>query len=107
MFLLPLIFLPFIFFMAINRLIRIPVALRRGELHVPVRCHRMLVVAGTGAYLLLLAYTASLFVAICKVILFASDVLAAWLPLVGYVAAYPLVYLAAAWVFYYALKKLP
>jgi hypothetical protein len=107
MFLLPLIFLPFIFFMAINRLIRIPVALRRGELHVPVRRHRMLVVAGTGAYLLLLAYTASLFVAICKVILFAPDVLAAWLHLVGYVAAYPLVYLAAAWVFYYALKKRP
>lgn len=105
MFLLPLIFLPFIFFMAINRLIRIPVALHRGELHVPALRRRMLVLAGLGAYLLLFAYTMGLFVALGKVILFAPNVVTAWLPLAGYVAAYPLVYLAAAWVFYYAFKK--
>ena len=104
MFLLPLIFLPFVFIMAINRLIRIPVGLRRAELHVPALQRHMLVFAGAGAYLLLLVYTIGLFVVITKGVFFTSDAVAALLHAAGYVAAYPLVYMVAAWVFYYTFR---
>lgn len=104
MFLLPLIFLPFVFIMAINRLVRIPVGLHRGELHVPSLRRRRLVVAGAVAYLLLLSYTVGLFFLIAKGVLFTSDAVTALLHAAGYVAAYPLVYIIAAWVFYYAFR---
>ena len=104
MFLLPLIFLPFVFIMAINRLIRIPVGLHRGELHVPALQRGMLMFAGAGAYLLLLGYTIGLFVVITKGVLFTSDVVTALLHAAGYAAAYPLVYMVAAWVFYYTFR---
>lgn len=104
MFLLPLIFLPFVFVMAINRLVRIPVGLRRGELHVPARGRRRLAVAGAGAYLLLLGYTVGLVVVIAEGVLLTSDAVTALLHAAGYVAAYPLVYMVAAWVFYYAFR---
>lgn len=105
MFLLPLILLPFIFMMAVNRSIRIPLALRRGELHVLVRRRRSLAVAAAAGYLLLLIYTAVLSVAILQAALLEPDAAVAWLALAGYIAAYPLVYMAVAWVFYHALKK--
>lgn len=104
MFLLPLICLPFVFILAFNRLIRIPLALWRGELQVPARRRRMLMLAGTAAYLLLLGYTVGLLVALCDAMFIAADTTAAWLHLAWYMAAYPLVYMAAAWIFYYALK---
>ena len=104
MFLLPLLFLPFVLIMAINRLIQIPIGLRRGELHVPAPRRRMLVLAGAAAYLLLLGYTVGFFVVIAEGVLLTSDAVTALLHAAGYAAAYPLVYMVAAWVFYHAFK---
>lgn len=107
MFVLPLIVLPFIFVMAVLRLWRIPAGLCTGRLQVPVRHRALLSVASAAAYLALLAYTLALGAALVRAGLFAPDRWPAYLSLAAYVLAYPLVYMAAAWIFYYGLKPGP
>lgn len=107
MFLIPLIVLPLIFILAVNRLYKIPVALWAGRLQVPAHRRLLLSVVSAAAYLMLMAYTIALSAALVRAVLFSANRFAAYLPLVGYVFAYPLVYLAAAWIFYYGLKPVP
>lgn len=80
-------------------------ALRSGELHFPAGRQRLAGPAAAAAYLLLLIYTAALLVAIFQAVLNAQDAVAAWIALAGYMAAYPLIYMAVAWVFHHSLKK--
>lgn len=89
MFGLTVIALPFLFMLAVYRLVQIPMQLRSGALQV---------LATTVACLALLAYTVALLVALVHLPL-SADRFSAYLPLAAYVLAYPLVYLAAAWGF--------
>jgi hypothetical protein len=104
MFVLPAIVLPFIFILAVYRLYQIPTKLLSGELQVPAHRRILLSVADLAAYLMLLGYTVALSVGLVHAIFFAADHLSAYLSLAVYVFAYPLVYMAAAWIFYYGLK---
>jgi ABC-type nickel/cobalt efflux system permease component RcnA len=104
MFVLPAIALPFLLMLAVYRLLHIPLQLRAGALRVPERRRAMLLVATAAAYLALLAYTTGLLTALVHTLFFAADSLSAYLELAAYVLAYPLVYLAAAWIFYHGLK---
>jgi len=105
MFLLPLIFLPFILILAVRRLIQIPIALHRGDLHFPAHRRRLLALVSAAGYLLLLIYTVALSVAIFRAALTEPNTVAAWMALAAYIAAYPLIYLMVAWVFHHTLKK--
>lgn len=106
MFVLPLLALPFIFLLAAYRLYQIPMRLRAGRLRVPERRRALWSVASTVAYLVLSGYTVALGAALAQAAFFAADRLPAYLALTGYVLAYPLVYMAAAWVFFHGLKPL-
>jgi hypothetical protein len=55
--------------------------------------------------LVLKTYTVALGVALGQALLVSSNRLHEYLALLGYTAAYPLVYIGVAWVFYYGLKK--
>ena len=103
MFLLPTLFLPLVFGLAVFRLYQIPRKLWAGALRLPGRPRIILWMATVGAYLALLCYTIALSTALVRAVFFAENRLSAYLSLVIYVAAYPLVYFAAAWVFYYGL----
>jgi ABC-type nickel/cobalt efflux system permease component RcnA len=109
MFVLPAIALPFLLMLAVYRLLHIPRQLRAGALQVPVRRRAMLLAATAtaAAYLALMAYTVALLVALVHTLLFAADSLSAYLELAAYALAYPLVYLAAAWILYHGLKPVP
>ncbi|MFT3813616.1 MAG: hypothetical protein QM740_09580 [Acidovorax sp.] len=96
--------IPLIFGMAINRLYQIPRRLRRGELRLPGRQRAALHVATIAAYLVLLGYTVALAAALVHALLVADNHLSAYWELALYMAAYPLVYMGAAWVFYYGFK---
>lgn len=104
MFILPLIILPFILAMAVRRLCQIPAGLWSGRLQVRAHRHALLSAAVAAAYLVLLGYTLALGAALLHAGLLAADRLPAYLSLAGYVLAYPLVYMAAAWVFYHGLQ---
>jgi len=106
MFVLPAIALPFLLMLAVYRLLHIPRQLRAGTVRVPERRRAVLLVATTAAYLALLAYTAGLLTALVHTLFFAADSVSAYLELAAYVLAYPLVYLAAAWIFYHGLKPI-
>ena len=106
MFVLPAIALPFLLMLAVYRLLHIPLQLRTGTLRVPERRRTVLLVATAAAYLALLAYTVGLLTALVHTLFFAADSLSAYLELAAYVLAYPLVYLAAAWIFYHGLKPM-
>lgn len=107
MFLLPALFLPLVFGLAIHRLYEIPQKLWRGELQLPGRQRALLYVVTMAAYLALLGYTIALGIALAQALLVAEDLLSAYLALLRYVAGYPLVYFVAAWVFYYGLRPNP
>ncbi len=107
MFLLPAIALPFLFFFAIRRLWRIPRGLLQGRLHVPARRRPLLATASAVAYAVLLGYTAGLAAELVRLGLASHDPLSALVSVTVYVLVYPLVYLAAEWVFYYGIKAAP
>lgn len=107
MFLLPTLFLPLVFGLAVFRLYQIPRKLWAGALRLPGRPRIILWMATVGAYLALLCYTIALGTALVRAVFFAESSYSAYLSLVIYVAAYPLVYFAAAWVFYYGLTAVP
>lgn len=104
MFLLPAFLLPFLFVLAIRRLVQIPRKLLSGEWRIPERRRRLLAAADAVAYLLLLGTTVALAAALVYAVAFAPDRLSAYLSLAVYVTIYPLVYLAAAWIFYYGIR---
>ncbi|MEG3003068.1 MAG: hypothetical protein RR855_21220 [Comamonas sp.] len=104
MFVLPAIALPFLLMLAVYRLLNIPLQLHAGTLQVPTPRRTLRRVATAAAYLALLAYTVALLTALVHTLLFAADSLSAYLELAAYALAYPLVYLAAAWIFYHGLK---
>lgn len=104
MFLLPTLLLPLAFGLAVFRLYQIPCQLWSGALRLPGRHCPLLWAATVGAYLVLLCYTVALSVALIWALFFVEDRLSAYLSLLFYIAAYPLVYFGAAWVFYYGLQ---
>ena len=105
MFVLPLILVPIVFLMALARLYQIPAQLRSGRLKLVGRGRAGLCMATLLAYAGLLAGSGALLAALVYASFFAADRWSAYLHLAPYLALYPLLYLAAAWVFYYGLKK--
>lgn len=105
MFVLPVLIFPLVFGLAIYRLYRIPQMLLRGELQFPVKRRRWMLVAVTLAYVLLMSYTTALCAALVRAFVLAEHQLAAYMPLAVYIAAYPVVYVGVAWVFFYGLKR--
>lgn len=105
MFVLPLLLAPIVFLMALARLYQVPAQLRSGRLQLVGRGRAGLRMATLLAYAGLLAGSGALLAALVYAGFFAADRWLACLHLAPYLALYPLLYLAAAWVFYYGLKK--
>ena len=103
MFFLPLILVPIVLLMALNRLWQTPVRLRSGALRLSEGGGLRL--ATVLAYAALLAGTVAVLAALVHASFFTADRLAAFLHLAPYLMLYPLLYLAVAWLFYYGLKK--
>lgn len=103
MFFLPLILVPIVLLMALNRLWQTPVRLRSGALRLSEGGGLRL--ATVLAYAALLAGTVAVLAALVHASFFTADRLAAFLHLAPYLMLYPLLYLAVAWVFYYGLKR--
>ena len=101
---LPLILVPIVLLMALNRLWQTPVRLRSGALRLSAGGGLRL--ATVLAYAALLAGTVAVLAALVRASFFTADRLAAFLHLAPYLMLYPLLYLAVAWVFYYGLKKI-
>jgi hypothetical protein len=91
--------------MALHRLYQIPRGLYSGQLRLSVHRRLRWGVAAAAAYGVLLLYTAALCIAAGKLLWAHGGTLSAFLSIVGYVAAYPMVYAAAAWVFFYAFQR--
>lgn len=104
MFLLPAFLVLLVFGLAVYRLVQIPRKLWSGDLRLAGTRFSALRVATVVAYLLLLVCTIALGTALLRTLLWNGGDVAAYLSLLGYLAAYPLVYVAAAWVFFYGLK---
>ena len=104
MFVLPALSLPLVFGLAITRLYQIPHKLWLGELRLAGKQQIYLTTATVAAYLALFSYTVLLGAALFQAVFVAESRLHAYLSVAVYVGAYPLVYIAAAWVFYYGLK---
>lgn len=104
MFVLPILVIPLVFGLAVFRLYQIPRRLWRGELRLPGRGRTLLHVSTIAAYLVLLSYTIALSSALAQALFVAEDRVAAYFALFFYMAAYPVVYVAVAWVFYHGLK---
>jgi hypothetical protein len=104
MFVLPALILPLIFGLAITRLYQIPRKLWLGELQLAGKQHIYLSTITVTAYLALFGYTALLGTSLIQAVFFAENRLSAYLSVAVYAGAYPLIYIAAAWVFYYGLK---
>ena len=104
MFILPILLVPLVFGLAIHRLVDIPRQLSRGTQRLPGRRHVVLHAATIVAYTVLLGYTVALGLALVHALVAAQDRATAYLALLGYVVAYPVVYLLAAWVFFYGLR---
>lgn len=104
MFVLPALILPLVLGLALFRLVQIPRRLWLGELRLPGRSHLLLHIATITAYLVLLVCTIALGAALAQALLLAEDRFSAYWTLLIYMAAYPLVYMGAAWIFYYGLK---
>lgn len=105
MFVLPAIIFPLVFGLAIFRLYQIPKKLLSGELQLPARHRTLLFTATVCAYFVLLIYTALLIISLVLALLFSENSAAAYFSLLIYVAAYPLVYIGVAWVFYYGFSR--
>ena len=105
MFLLPILIFPVVLALALRRLVGIAWQLAHGRLRLTNRRRALWVPAAVLAYAGLLGYSLALLVALGHACFMATDKLPAYLALAGYVLAYPLVYFAAAWVFYYAFQR--
>jgi hypothetical protein len=95
MFLLPAFLVLLVFGLAVFRLVQIPRRLWTGDLRLVGPRFSALRVATVVAYVLLLASTVALGVALVWTLLWSGGNGAAYLSLLGYLAAYPLVYVAA------------
>jgi len=104
MVLLPAFLVLLVFGLAIFRLVQIPRRLWSGDLRLAGARWSALRAATLVAYGVLLACTVALGAALVRTLLWSGGDGGAYLSLLGYFAAYPLVYLAAAWVFFYGLK---
>ena len=104
MFVLPVLILPLVFGLAIYRLYQIPRRLWLGDLRLPGKQRPYLSTATVAAYLALLIYTIALGAALLQATFVPQNHIPVYLSLVACVLAYPVVYMGAAWVFYYGLK---
>jgi hypothetical protein len=107
MFLIPLIVFPFIVSMAVYRLYQLP---RRYFLGTIRLTHPGLSLRSTltvVAYLGLLAYTVGVALLVIQTLLGGLSTLASWLDVAPALAAYPIVYIAAEWVFFYGFQASP
>jgi len=105
MIVLPLLIFPLVFGMALHRLYQIPLGLHSGQLRLSEHRRLPWSVAAAVAYGVLLAYTVALCIAAARALLAEGGGLPAFWSIAGYVAAYPVVYIAAAWVFFYAFQR--
>lgn len=101
MFLLPAFLTLLVFGLAVYRLVQIPRKLWLGEVQLAGTRFSALRVATVAAYVLLTC-TVALGAMLLRTLLWSGA--AAYLSMLGYFAAYPLVYVAAAWVFFYGPK---
>lgn len=104
MFLLPAFLVLLVFGLATIRLIQIPRRLWSGDLRLAGTSFSALRVVTVVAYVLLLACTVALGAALLRTLQWNGGDFTAWVSLLGYFAAYPLVYVAAAWIFFYGLR---
>lgn len=107
MFVLPVIVFPLVLCVALYRLYQIPRRLLSGALQLPATDRRGLWLATVAAYLVLLGHTLMLITTFTQSILTAGADASAYLSFLGWVAAYPIVYIGSAWVFFYGLQKRP
>lgn len=107
MILLPALLLPLLFAVAVYRLGTIPLRLMRGALRLPAHRRLLWSCAATLGYTLLLGATLGLAWLLVRAFFFSADPLSAYLAVAGYALAYPLIYMAAAWIFFHALKPAP
>lgn len=107
MILLPALLLPLLFALAVYRLCTIPLRLMRGALRLPAHRHLLCACAAALGYMLLLGATLWLAWLLVRAVFFSADPLSAYLAVAGYALAYPLIYMAAAWIFFHALKPAP
>ena len=105
MFALPLIAFPFLVALALYRLYVLPRRVLAGNLHLSRRRLSALSAATAIAYVVLLIYTLSLVVLTAKTLATAPTDLMAWLSIAPVFAGYPIVYIAAEWVFYYGFQR--
>ncbi len=96
--------IPIVLITALVRLYRIPQRLRRGEMQ--LRGDRAaLTVLSVAAYAALLAYTVMMLASVTFTLLIAAVEDIEVLDLMAWWGAYPLVYVAAEWIFFYGLVK--
>lgn len=105
MFVLPAIFLPLLFGLAFFHLYQIPKKILSGELTLPGKNRRSLLIGTIVAYIVLLIYTLALSANLVQALFFTENNFAAYLSLFYYVIAYPFIYFCAAWIFYHGLNR--
>ncbi|NDY93817.1 hypothetical protein [Ideonella livida] len=106
MMLLPALLLPLVLCLAVYRLVQWPRRLCSGALRLTPHQPALWGSLAVAAYGLLGACTVWVIWAVAQVAVAPdADRLSAWLQVAGLVAAYPLVYLLTAWVFFHALPQ--
>lgn len=107
MFVLPALIFPLVLSLALQRLYRIPTQLWRAEVHISPQRRGLWVIVCGAAYLALLSCTLKLGFVLAQAGWASSEPLSAYGAVLGWVAAYPCVYVGAAWAFFHGLKPGP
>jgi len=101
----PLVLFPFVLALAVYRLYRLPRLAWCGTLRLNPGRYFWLAMLTAVAYLGLLAYTIGLSVVVLRALVQAPLSLASLLSIAGFLAGYPVAYIAAEWVFHYGFKQ--
>jgi hypothetical protein len=107
MLVLPVLIFPLVLVLALQKLYQIPQQLWRAELHFCAQRRGLWVMVCGVAYLALLGCTLRLGLALVQAGWASDEPLSAFLAVLGWVAAYPCIYVGAAWAFYHGLKPRP
>ena len=107
MLILPALVFPLVLALALQRLYRIPTQLWRAEVHVSPQRHGLWVMVCCVGYLALLGCTCKLGFVLVQAGWASTEPLSAYGAVLGWVAAYPCVYVGAAWAFFHGLKPGP
>ena len=107
MLILPALVFPLVLALALQRLYRIPTQLWRAEVHVCPQRHGLWVMVCSAAYLALAGCTLKLGLVLAQAVWGFDEPLLAYVSVLGWAAAYPCVYVGAAWAFFHGLKPGP